>query len=64
MNPSLHFFAYGLEIKIESGTIILYKKKKVSVGSSNRMTFMEILEKNVNDPLNIFLFVILLFGHD
>ena len=48
MNASLHFFAYGLEIKIESGTIILYKKK-VSVGSSNRMTFMEILEKNVNN---------------
>ena len=48
MNASLHFFAYGLEIKIESGTIILYKKK-VSVGGSNIMTFMEILEKNVNN---------------
>ena len=32
MNASLHFLAYGLEIKIESGIIILYKKK-VSVGS-------------------------------
>ena len=29
MNASLHFSSYGLEVKIESGTIILYKKKLV-----------------------------------